>query len=794
MHSNIFFSLFLVFFFSFSCAKAQLRDVGRYTTVGVKIGGTHYFGDLSPASSYFSGNLSFVRPAVGLSLQKRMGGRLWFGGTLSWARIFADDYQAAVGSFKYNRNLHFRNDLLELSMLVSWDILPSRGHYTKRRRWTPFVFGGLGILRHNPKAKTSYQSGNIWIPLQPLKTEQQDKKYTLWSRVIPIGLGVRLKVSEKIDLSLRSGFRFTSTDYLDDVSGVYPKFSDHPDHAFVGSFADRALEKQGAYSGGKRQLPDRAMQAGTPRGDHRTTDRYIITSVGISYILSKSKKADQLSRLHKINTPESEIKPKTQKNAFSQFKDRYKIANLAINSQYSEMSPKFYKGGLLYVSDRKDRKNFKKKSRGGFYNFFYSPVHDLFKNELTKPVYLKSREYLKYHHFAADYIEKKEKIILSLYESPDNSPEVKPRKLFVADVIGENVWENIRPLPFNENKSSVGQCSISEDGKTLYFVSDRPGGLGGTDIYVSYFYKNQWTYPKNLGAPINTEKNEMFPFIHQDSVLYFASDGHPGLGGLDIFEAVMHQKGKVKKIKNLGRPINSEKDDFGLILNQVKRQGYFTSNRSGGKGGNDIYELEILKIAASRHLTDEIDKLFKIKEMALKGTIVNKNTEQPIAKAIVKLYDKIADNLYLTRSDEFGRFTFKVHSDALYEIGSTVRGFKRMKNQTISTVGMHEKATFDYTLKMNPIEYKFKVKGRVIDAQTQRPLEGTEVVLLNLNQDQQEKIITKEDGTYAFSLEKDQNYVLFVLEQSYKDWKLNLSTLNKRASETKIIHIVLEAE
>jgi len=346
-------------------------------------------------------------------------------------------------------------------------------------------------------------------------------------------------------------------------------------------------------------------------------------------------------------------------------------------------------------------------------------------------------------------------------------------------------------LPFNSNEFSITQCSISKDGQTLYFASDKEGGFGGTDIYVSYFYKNQWTYPINVGEPVNTPGNEMFPFIHKDNQLYFASDGHKGLGGLDLFESVVGSEGGINQVKNLGAPINSENDDFGLVLDEVKRQGYFTSNREGGKGGNDIYKLNVLKMAPSRQLTDDIDKLFKVKEMKIDGIIVNKNTNEPIPKAIIKLYNKIEDDLYLTRSDDFGRFSFDIQNDALYEIGSTIRGYKRMQNQPISTVGLNKEDVFKYTLEIEPITYKFRVKGKVFDGQSKTPMIGAEVVLLNLYKDQYENIITDEEGNYTFDLKKDQNYVLFILERGYKHWEFDLSTFNKRASETQVINIEL---
>lgn len=785
-------SLFIVIL-SFQTSSAQLKDTDKYLSIGVSLGTAHYFGDLSPKDNAFSTDLSLLEPSLGIHLEKRMNTRLSTSFGLQWVRLLGDDNNADIGSLNYNRNLHFRNDLIELSAIGKLDLLSSHGHFSERRIFTPFLFGGVAAIHHNPRGKTTPTEGGIWIPLQPLKTEAQTKKYKLLGWAIPVGLGFQFRATEKIDISFEAGYRFTYTDFLDDVSGSYPDVAAFEENNLARSFSDRSMENVAARTGDSRQIPTMGSAAGSVRGDSRSSDGYLVAGFKVKYILSKNEKKDNLSRLHNINTPIEEYKEENSSpdTTFLRFKNRYEIEHLAINSEYSEMSPRFYQGGLVYISDRRDHKNFEKQARSGFYNFFYSPIHDLFKNELTKPIFLKDKRFLKYHHFAADYIPSKQKIILSMYEKLDNSAEVKTRKLYIADVIGENVWNNIQPLPFNSDNSSITQCSVSKDGNTLYFVSDREGGFGGTDIYVSYLHNGQWTYPINVGKPVNTAGNEMFPFIHKDNHLYFASDGHKGMGGLDMFESVVGGDGNIRKVKNLGAPINSEKDDFGLVLDDVKRHGYFTSNREGGNGGNDIYKLDVLQIAPSRELTDDIEKLFSVREMKLDGILVNKETNEPIPSAIVKLYDKLEDELLLTRSDNFGRFSFDIHNDAIYEIGSTIRGFKRMLNKEVSTIGMNKKEVFQYKLELEPIPYRFKVKGKVLNSVTKKPIAGAEVVLMNLYDDQYEDVMTNEDGSYTFDLKKDHNYVLFMLERGYKPWELDITTFNKRASETKVITIEL---
>jgi outer membrane protein OmpA-like peptidoglycan-associated protein/tetratricopeptide (TPR) repeat protein len=148
-------------------------------------------------------------------------------------------------------------------------------------------------------------------------------------------------------------------------------------------------------------------------------------------------------------------------------------------------------------------------------------------------------------------------------------------------------WSRPKELPFNNKNYSVGHPALSPDNNTLYFVSDMPGGFGGTDLYkVTKGADGTWGTPENMGKAVNTEGNEMFPFVDASNNLYFASNGHAGLGGLDIFQTDLANLGSVE---NLGFPINSKKDDFGMIVDTTELKGYFSSNREKGNSDDDIY-------------------------------------------------------------------------------------------------------------------------------------------------------------------------------------------------------------
>ena len=160
------------------------------------------------------------------------------------------------------------------------------------------------------------------------------------------------------------------------------------------------------------------------------------------------------------------------------------------------------------------------------------------------------------------------------------------------------VWNGIRKFPegINTDKHWESQPSISPNGDVLYFTSDRPGGFGGLDIYRAYKLPDgEWGTPENLGPTVNTKKNEKSPFIHTDSEsLYFASDGHPGMGGYDLFKikAVRGAAGWDKP-QNLGYPINTEKDEIGLMVTMDGQQAYFATNKINAANGWDIYYFDL---------------------------------------------------------------------------------------------------------------------------------------------------------------------------------------------------------
>lgn len=225
-------------------------------------------------------------------------------------------------------------------------------------------------------------------------------------------------------------------------------------------------------------------------------------------------------------------------------------------------------------------------------------------------------------------------------------------------------WTEPRLIPVSDSASWDGSPAFSRDGRTLYFCSNRPGGVGGIDIYrANMDASGRFSKPVNMGKDINTPGDEMFPYVGPDAKLYFASDGHPGLGKLDLFVATRSQG--VISIENLGKPINSRFDDFGLVFaDDEMKYGFFSSNREGGKGDDDIYFVEDESVGLDSAQLAELEKLPiddprrrligtvgkpeppKIVNYYLAGTVASNETPSTsLDSAIVKMYDIAADSL-----------------------------------------------------------------------------------------------------------------------------------------------------
>lgn len=274
----------------------------------------------------------------------------------------------------------------------------------------------------------------------------------------------------------------------------------------------------------------------------------------------------------------------------------YTITPLSINSNANDLSALSISNDIIFLSNRNVNGMNKNDTdeASSFYKLYYSkmicdtvngmPVH-----HLDKPKRLSKALQSKYHEGPiALYADSKKLVYTANGSAGEKDKNMRTLQLFFAEF--QNMeWKMMYDFPFNSTAYSITDPAISEDGLSLYFSSDMPGGYGGKDLYKSVFKNNVWTNPYNLGEQINTSGNESFPFL-SESTLYFTSAGHPGLGGMDIFKANVLQDG-FGEVVNMGYPINTNFDDFAITLNRDGVEGYISSNRN--KNNDDLFALTI---------------------------------------------------------------------------------------------------------------------------------------------------------------------------------------------------------
>ena len=247
------------------------------------------------------------------------------------------------------------------------------------------------------------------------------------------------------------------------------------------------------------------------------------------------------------------------------------------------------------------------------------------------------------------------------------------------------IWKDIQPVNFNNSEYSFGQPALSPDGNTLYFVSDMPGGKGMSDIYKVTINKDGTLgKPENLGDKINTEGKEVFPFLDTNGTLYFSSDGHMGLGDLDVFYAEANGNG-FGGVRNIGADINSSGDDFAFKYNPNSKEGYVSSNRKGGVGSDDIYAAKLIA---------------PLCDFELNVQVVDEYTKLPLVGARIDLFDNFQNKLATKMADNNGFVTLTIECDKI----SQVLGFSQGYEGKSMTVDPANYGPINKTLMLRPIE------------------------------------------------------------------------------------------
>lgn len=404
-------------------------------------------------------------------------------------------------------------------------------------------------------------------------------------------------------------------------------------------------------------------------------------------------KADKMLEVFnkKTNTDSRGILFENNKNYLEQIKlnsGRFEISSVNVNSESSDFGSAFLNNNLVFSSARKigkaKGKTFKWTNKS-FTNLYIAPIDA--DGNVYNPVLLNKEINSKFNESTPVFTKDGKTMYFTRNNYLDgergkDDKNITLLKLYKANLVDGN-WVNITELPFNSDRYSTAHPALSLDEKRLYFASDMPGTFGQSDLFsVLINADGSYGRPENLGPSINTEGRETFPFISADNELYFATDGRPGLGGLDIVFSKILETGTFDQVQNIGEPVNTKFDDFAFIIDSNSRKGYFSSNKKGGAGIDDIYKFtETRKLVCERTLT---------------GTVRDSRQDEKIEGAKVTLYDQNNKLMqeFITGID--GVYSFKVNCGQKYSVRVERKMYPVKENTILISAVLDNK--LDFTL------------------------------------------------------------------------------------------------
>jgi len=404
---------------------------------------------------------------------------------------------------------------------------------------------------------------------------------------------------------------------------------------------------------------------------------------------------------------EAEVKGCENALTWKNQKTRYVVENVKpLNTKWSDFAAMPYKKDMIFFSSDRE-KGASSKMYGWTGNNFVDIYKVTYKAEKKNPNVIK--------YGMAELVDKEiinspfneatpafDNRYTTMYYTQCNGKNGKGKNCRIYASVGQGTeWQEPQPLNFSTDSFTCGHPSLTKDGSIMFFSSDMPGGFGGKDIwYVTYTKRSKsWGDPINLGPTINTEGDEMFPFIHEDGTLFFSSNFHVGLGGVDIF----YSKGSGTEWStpvNMKSPINSGGDDFAITLSPDKESGYFSSNRDGGRGQDDIYRF---------HMTPLI--------FTLSGVARDSKTNEILSNTVLTVTNSSDTNKLTIRTDNNGFYKITLKSKTDYELFGSHEDYYDSKIAFQTTKGLEVSADLKQDLFLEPFDYTtvFTLEGIYYD-------------------------------------------------------------------------------
>jgi outer membrane protein OmpA-like peptidoglycan-associated protein len=450
---------------------------------------------------------------------------------------------------------------------------------------------------------------------------------------------------------------------------------------------------------------------------------------------------------------------KSKEDAFAQlFEDSsfYTIKESAFNSGMGDFAPAFFNNGLVYASKSVNTKAIH--PTYGWDDSYYINLKQVeFINDsiVGKSELLKDNFLSKAHDGPVSFNSKGDWMVITKNTlGKKKGKETIMLSLYFSQLVNGE-WTELTPFKYNSDNYNTGHAIFAENDQALYFVCDKQGGFGEADIYVSRLKNGEWSEPINLGPTINTSQSELFPFV-QGNTLYFASNGHFGLGGLDVF--TMEIQGGTA-VRNSGYPVNTSHDDFGLILDSTGLKGFISSNRG-----------------------DNVDRIYNYKKrpvhINLTGIVYAQYREQePLANQIIYLKNETSQRIDTLYSNEFGQFTSSISLNENYRIYTEKEEFILLKEALVSTQGIKKDSTFYCELALKPTTIQIHL--RVVEARSGKiiPMATTSVTDYAINKDT--TMTTNEMGMVTMKVDRNKSYWAHASKKGFLDDNVAFNSTNE---------------
>lgn len=441
----------------------------------------------------------------------------------------------------------------------------------------------------------------------------------------------------------------------------------------------------------------------------------------------------------------------------------YQVTNEPINSSAADFGPTFYLDQVAFASGRTDVQR-------STYDWDGQAKNQLFVAQIGMDGLLQPARFLKgtatnRSEGPISFSPTGDKVAFTINDFISGIRTVPGRGnelvLYLADLGSNGAWFNEKPFPRNTSDSQTGYPSFTPDGSAMFFASNRAGGYGGYDLYIAYREGENWSIPINLGPTVNTAGDEIAPFYNGED-LYFASDYHFGFGGFDVFTA-RQENGVWVEVNNIGQPINSSRDDFGYIYDDFKNIGYFTSNRPGGRGAEDIY------------------KVTKTSTGNITLRVVSAADGSPISFANIDLSglgSAISGGSTRVVSDARGVYTFPMPYNIDGEIVVTSPGYLS-ERYPLSSANLAN--SNEVVIRLSPEGNLYT--GGVVSYLGNRPIPNVTVIARNLNTGSSRQARTDQRGNFELNLEANTPYMIIYSAPGYREIRRNINTASLTSNE-----------